>query len=131
MCGPALNLLHIFQCISSMSNVINICSVDLDMKHVDRCICSTSCIICTNNIINIRITMQLFSCHLHLTMNTLLTQIEVIFHRVIKYFKQFHNVGVVQLLEDCDLSVYPIEGIHWRFVPVRRSSTCNRMMVTS
>jgi hypothetical protein len=46
-------------------------------------------------------------------MNTLLTQIQVVFHGVIQYFKQLHDIGVVQLLEDCDLSVYPIQGIHW------------------
>jgi len=50
----------------------------------------------------------------------MLTQVEVVLHGVVQYFEQLHDVRVMKLLEDCDLAVHPLQGIHYRLVSVGR-----------
>ena len=40
--------------------------------------------------------------------NLLLTKIQMVFHRVVQHFEEFHNVRVVQLLQYRDLPVHPV-----------------------
>jgi hypothetical protein len=52
--------------------------------------------------------------------DAMLTQVEVVLHGVVQYFEQLHDVRVMKLLEDCDLAVHPLQGIHYRLVSVGR-----------
>jgi len=61
--------------------------------------------------------------------NLLLTKIQMVFHRVVQHFEQFHDVRVVQLLQYRDLPVHPVQGIHRRLDPVGCRSPCNNTVM--
>jgi hypothetical protein len=61
---------------------------------------------------------------MHFREPMLLTQIQVVLHGVVQYLEQLYDVRVVQLLQDRDLSIDPVQGIRRGLVPVRGRSTC-------